>query len=67
MSQKGNILVVDDERDIRELVSGVLSDEGYECRVAGDSGTARPSPRHFAVSHSEAFITVYWVRLAVAG
>ena len=35
-----DILVVDDERDIRELVSGVLSDEGYECRVAGDSGSA---------------------------
>ncbi|MEC9066331.1 nitrogen assimilation response regulator NtrX [Pelagerythrobacter marinus] len=34
------ILVVDDERDIRELVSGVLSDEGYECRTAGDSGSA---------------------------
>ena len=31
------ILVVDDERDIRELVAGVLSDEGYECRTAGDS------------------------------
>ena len=36
----GDILIVDDERDIRELVSGVLTDEGYECRVAGDSGTA---------------------------
>lgn len=35
-----DILVVDDERDIRELVSGVLSDEGYECRVAGDSTSA---------------------------
>ena len=34
------ILVVDDERDIRELVSGVLSDEGYECRTAGDSKSA---------------------------
>ena len=32
-----DILIVDDERDIRELVSGVLSDEGYECRTAGDS------------------------------
>ena len=31
------ILIVDDERDIRELVAGVLSDEGYECRTAGDS------------------------------
>ncbi len=35
-----DILVVDDEQDIRELVSGVLSDEGYECRTAGDSTTA---------------------------
>lgn len=35
-----DILVVDDEHDIRELVSGVLSDEGYECRTAGDSTTA---------------------------
>ncbi|MFC0683881.1 MULTISPECIES: sigma-54 dependent transcriptional regulator [Sphingomonadaceae] len=34
------ILIVDDERDIRELVAGVLSDEGYECRTAGDSGAA---------------------------
>ena len=34
------ILIVDDERDIRELVAGVLSDEGYACRTAGDSGTA---------------------------
>lgn len=31
------ILIVDDERDIRELVSGVLGDEGYECRTAADS------------------------------
>lgn len=35
-----DILVVDDERDIRELVSGVLCDEGYECRTAGDSSAA---------------------------
>jgi len=34
------ILIVDDERDIRELVAGVLSDEGYECRTAGDSEEA---------------------------
>lgn len=34
------ILVVDDEKDIRELVAGVLSDEGYECRTAGDSTAA---------------------------
>ncbi len=35
-----DILIVDDERDIRELVSGVLSDEGYECRTAPDSQAA---------------------------
>ncbi|XUU60009.1 sigma-54-dependent transcriptional regulator [Erythrobacter sp. HA6-11] len=35
-----DILIVDDERDIRELVSGVLSDEGYDCRTAADSTSA---------------------------
>jgi len=35
-----DILIVDDERDIRDLVAGVLSDEGYECRTAGDSVAA---------------------------
>ncbi len=35
-----DILVVDDERDIRELVAGVLEDEGYQTRDAGDSDAA---------------------------
>ncbi|MEN9708284.1 MAG: hypothetical protein RIQ68_692 [Pseudomonadota bacterium] len=35
-----DILVVDDEEDIRELVAGVLEDEGYAPRTAGDSDTA---------------------------
>lgn len=35
-----NILVVDDEEDIRDLVAGVLEDEGYTARVAADSDTA---------------------------
>ncbi|MBA3527033.1 MAG: sigma-54-dependent Fis family transcriptional regulator, partial [Sphingomonas sp.] len=34
------VLVVDDEADIRDLVSGVLEDEGYSVRSAGDSGSA---------------------------
>jgi two-component system, NtrC family, nitrogen regulation response regulator NtrX len=34
------VLVVDDEADIRDLVSGVLEDEGYAVRVAGDSTAA---------------------------
>ncbi|WP_422343815.1 sigma-54-dependent transcriptional regulator [Parasphingorhabdus sp.] len=35
-----DILIVDDEPDIRELISGVLEDDGYETRVAGDSDSA---------------------------
>jgi two-component system nitrogen regulation response regulator NtrX len=34
------VLVVDDEADIRELVSGVLEDEGYKVRTAADSSAA---------------------------
>jgi two-component system nitrogen regulation response regulator NtrX len=35
-----DVLVVDDEADIRELVSGVLEDEGYSVRSAADSSAA---------------------------
>ncbi len=35
-----DILIVDDEPDIRMLVAGILEDEGYEPRQAGDSDTA---------------------------
>jgi two-component system nitrogen regulation response regulator NtrX len=35
-----DILIVDDEKDIRELVAGVLEDEGYTTRVAADSDAA---------------------------
>ena len=35
-----DILVVDDEADIRELVSGILEDEGYSVRTAADSHKA---------------------------
>jgi len=34
------VLVVDDEEDIRDLVSGVLEDEGYAVRSAADSMAA---------------------------
>ena len=34
------ILIVDDEPDIRLLVEGLLRDEGYETRLAGDSDSA---------------------------
>ncbi len=32
-----DILIVDDERDIRELISDILEDEGYSTRKAGSS------------------------------
>ena len=35
-----DVLVVDDEADIRELVAGVLEDEGYSVRTAADSSGA---------------------------
>jgi two-component system, NtrC family, nitrogen regulation response regulator NtrX len=35
-----DILIVDDEADIRDLVSGVLEDEGYTTRTAADSDAA---------------------------
>ena len=35
-----DILVVDDELDIRELVAGVLEDEGHQTRTAADSDAA---------------------------
>ncbi len=35
-----DILIVDDERDIRELISDILEDEGYTTRLAGNSDDA---------------------------
>ena len=53
-----DILIVDDEADIRELVAGILQDEGHATRTARDSDEAlsavvarRPNlvfPRHLA-------------------
>src|SRR5262249_8381323 len=38
-----DILIVDDEADIRDLVAGILQDEGYETRTARDSDDAMAS------------------------
>ncbi|HEX7788992.1 MAG TPA: sigma-54 dependent transcriptional regulator [Afipia sp.] len=35
-----DILIVDDEADIRDLVAGILDDEGFKTRTARDSDTA---------------------------
>jgi two-component system nitrogen regulation response regulator NtrX len=34
------ILIVDDEADIRDLVAGILQDEGFSTRVARNSDEA---------------------------
>ena len=39
------ILVVDDEADIRELVGGILQDEGFVVRTAGNSSDALAAVR----------------------
>jgi len=39
------LLVVDDEEDIRELIAGILGDEGYTTRVAADSDSALAASR----------------------
>ena len=35
-----DILIIDDEADIRELIAGILEDEGYEARTAFDADSA---------------------------
>ena len=40
-----DVLVVDDEADIRDLVAGILADEGYAVRPAADSEAALASLR----------------------
>ena len=37
-----DILIVDDEADIRSLIAGILKDEGYGTREAGNSDQALP-------------------------
>ncbi|MEX2455332.1 MAG: sigma-54 dependent transcriptional regulator [Rhodospirillaceae bacterium] len=34
------VLIVDDEEDIRLLIADILTDEGFQCRTAEDSATA---------------------------
>jgi len=40
MSEHKHILVVDDEADIRELVAGILEDDGYSVRTAHNAEAA---------------------------
>jgi two-component system nitrogen regulation response regulator NtrX len=40
-----DILIVDDERDIREVISDILGDEGYDTRLAANSDDAMAAIR----------------------
>jgi two-component system, NtrC family, nitrogen regulation response regulator NtrX len=40
-----DILIVDDEADIRSALSGILEDEGYSARTAGDAASAEVAIR----------------------
>ena len=48
-----DILIVDDEADIRDLVAGILDDEGFTTRTARDSDSAlQPRSRSAARAFS---------------
>lgn len=41
-----DILIIDDEDDIRDLIAGILEDEGYETRQAHDADSGLEQIRH---------------------
>ncbi|MDP6565913.1 MAG: sigma-54 dependent transcriptional regulator [Alphaproteobacteria bacterium] len=41
-----DILIVDDEADIRDLIAGILNDEGYDTRLAGNDAEALAALAH---------------------
>ena len=41
-----DILIIDDEQDIRRLISGILNDEGYETRTAASNEEAVKAVAH---------------------
>jgi two-component system nitrogen regulation response regulator NtrX len=53
-----DILIVDDEPDIRALIDGILSDEGYETRQANNSDTALA---HFRARRPSLVILDIWL------
>ena len=58
MTEKHRILVVDDEPDIRQLVSEILEDEGYHVVVAETAEQAREQVR---VSRPELILLDIWM------
>ena len=58
-----DILVVDDEPDIRELIAGVLGDEGYSARTADTAERALEEvrERHGSWCWMSGFRAVEWM------
>ena len=48
-----DILIVDDEKDIRELISDILQDEGFATRLAGNSDEAINRKQYAQHRHRE--------------
>ncbi len=55
----GDILITDDEADIRSLISDILEDEGYSCRTAG---TAEACMAAIAETPPAAMILDIWLK-----
>ncbi|WP_299815657.1 sigma-54 dependent transcriptional regulator [uncultured Jannaschia sp.] len=55
----GDILITDDEADIRSLISDILEDEGYTCRTAG---TAEACMAALAEEPPAAMILDIWLK-----
>ena len=47
MTERARVLVVDDERDIRQAVAEILAGEGYQVAAAGDGEEALAQVRAF--------------------
>ena len=47
MNMKPEILIVDDEADIRSMLTELLEDEGYSCRAVSNAKEARDSLQAF--------------------
>jgi len=55
---RGNILVVDDEPDIRRLVQEILEDEQYRVFTAEDAGSARAA---YSRMHPDLVLLDIWM------
>ena len=53
-----NVLVVDDESDIRGLLEEILTEEGFSVRVAADAAEAR---HHYAESTPDLVLLDIWM------